>query len=243
MNKIKISANYSHLEKIYSTPISDMASEPCKLLELVCNWFGPSWWPYIPLSFYKDNWGRCSHGDKILASLVPHFMYLMLTIWERSDAICLLPGSKFISHSCVAGGSQTVGWRELGFLSCCQGAAASCWLMATASPSHWESLLLLIPLATDLSGFAPAVSEAVAVGLLIPGKWSSICVRHLPAFCHLTCLRPNAQTSLGKAGKKPIAHQSSTAPESTFVFQFSASETSMCLQIMWDTCQNADSNP
>ena len=122
---------------------------------------------------------------------------------------CLIPGSKSASHSCVTGGSQTGRLVEPGFLSCCQVAATSCWLIASASPSCWNSLFLLIPLATSLSGICSRCERGccrlaeLCCGLIIPMKCISICVGHLPPFCHLTRLRPDTQTSFWEGRRGP----------------------------------------
>ena len=127
--------------------------------------------------------------------------------WREVMQICLKRGSKSASHSYVTGGSQTGRLVELGILSCCQRATASYWLIATAAPSGWKSLFLLIPLAVNLSGICSCWEQGccrlaeLCCGLLIPTTCVSICVGHLPAFCRLTCLRPDTQISLREGSK------------------------------------------
>lgn len=142
----------------------------------------------------------------VVSSLQPQSYISLIScprFWREVMPFCLLPGSKSASHSYVTGGSQTGRLVEPGFLSCCQGAAASCWLKATASPSHWNSLLL-IPLATDLSGICSCCEQGCcswrssAVVCLSQGNGSP----SVWGICHLTCLRPNTQTSLRESRKE-----------------------------------------
>lgn len=129
--------------------------------------------------------------------------------WREVMQFGLIPGSKSASHSYETGGSQTGRLVELGFLSCCQEAAASCWLIATASPSCWTSLFLLIPLAMNLSGICSCCEQGCC-------SWRSstvVCLSEWNVFPSVwgICLHSaiwlvldqTPRLPLGKAGKKP----------------------------------------
>lgn len=129
--------------------------------------------------------------------------------WREAMQICLIPGSKSASHSSVTGGSQTGRLVEPGFLSCCQGATASYWLIATASPSCWKSFFLLIPLTMNLSGICSCCEQGccglaeLCCGLLsqwsvFPSVWG-ICLHSVIWLV----LDQTLRLPLGKAEEKP----------------------------------------
>ena len=113
-----------------------------------------------PILLIKEmNWGE---GFVVALSLQPQ-SHAPLTsspgFWREVMEFGPLAGRKSASHSYVTGGSQTGRLVGPGFLSCCQGAVASCWLIATASPSRSKSLFLLIPLAMNLSGICSCCEQ------------------------------------------------------------------------------------
>lgn len=139
------------------------------------------------------------------ATSFPYSTYHIPMILERGDRVSSSPGSKSVSHSYVTGGSQT---GYLGFLSCCQGPVATCWLIVTASLSHWDSLLLSAVQSTNLVALHSCCEQGccwlagLRCGLWIPRQCTSICMGHLPSFCHLTCVQPDVQTSLRESRKE-----------------------------------------
>lgn len=81
------------------------------LLELVCNWFWPSWWPYIPF-IKKVNWGRCLWVTGPQSE--PRCCISMLTIWgevTKHSAYYLAVNSL----PTVWQGSQTGWWSWASF--------------------------------------------------------------------------------------------------------------------------------